>query len=95
MRRKKKKIQFCTDNAIKVSIILKVDCSEIALSNLITLVIYDRFIYDAGWKQQQDAFGSRINLARIGIIVEKMIDPTCPAVQSWTLLLSNMDVMNW
>lgn len=48
MRRKKKKIQFCTDNAIKVSIILKVDCSEIALSNLITLVIYDRFIYDAG-----------------------------------------------
>lgn len=46
--KKKKKIQFCTDNAIKVSIILKVDCSEIALSNLITLVIYDRFIYDTG-----------------------------------------------
>lgn len=93
--KKKIKIQFYTDNAIEVSMILKVHRSEIALSNLITLVIYDRFIYDADWKQQHDAFGSRINLAQIGIIVEKMIDPRCPAVQSWTLLLSNMDMMNW
>lgn len=33
--------------------------------------------------------------SQMDVIVEKMIDPTHPVVQSWTLLFSHTDMMDW